>query len=116
MAREDRGRQRKTEEDECTETVRSCCWFPPLPVLVLIYTSSFVSRPVNHQKDYRRAENKFQSISKLFIPQVIIPRVSFFSQTTTQIICTFISERKDRKAIKRVSGPIPIPRTLNTGT
>ena len=48
-------------------------------------------------KDYIRTENKLQSISKLFIPQVIITQVSF-SQTTTQIIPT-ISERKPRKTI-----------------
>ena len=49
-------------------------------------------------KDYIRAEHKIQSISKLFIPQVIIPQVStsLFPQTTAQILST-ISERKTRK-------------------
>ena len=42
-------------------------------------------------KDYIRAEYKFHSIPRLFIPQVIIPQVMFFE-------------------------PIYIPRTLNTGT
>ena len=42
-------------------------------------------------KDYIRAEHKLQSISKLFISQVIIPQVMFFE-------------------------PIYIPRSLNTGT
>ena len=31
-------------------------------------------------KDYSRAENKLQSISKLFIPQVVISHVPFFKQ------------------------------------
>ena len=48
--------------------------------------------------DYIRAEHKLQSISKLFIPQVIVPQVffSFFFKTTPQILST-ISERKTRK-------------------
>ena len=46
--------------------------------------------PVNH-KDHIRAENKVQSISKLFIPQAIVPQVSL-PPTTTQIISA-ISER-----------------------
>ena len=35
-------------------------------------------------KDYIRAEHKLQSISKLFIPQVIIPQV-FFSSLKPQL-------------------------------
>ena len=42
-------------------------------------------------KDYKRAKHKLQSISKLFISQVIIPQVMFFE-------------------------PIYIPRARNTGT
>ena len=55
-------------------------------------------------KDYIRAENKLQSISKLFIPQAIMPHISF-SQTTAPILST-ISERKLRKTITRVLEPI----------
>ena len=68
--------------------------------------------PVSHN-DYIRAENKVQPISKLFIPQVVIPQVSF-SQTTAQIMST-ISERKLRKTVTHVLEPIYIPRVLNTG-
>ena len=52
-------------------------------------------------KVYIRAENKLQSISITFIPQVIIPQVSF-SQTMIQILST-ISERKPTKT-KRCFG------------
>ena len=45
-------------------------------------------------RDYITAKHKLQSISKLFIPQVIIPQV-FFSQTTAQILST-IFERKTK--------------------
>ena len=62
--------------------------------------------------DYIRAENKLQSILKLFLPQVIIPQVSF-SQTTSQILST-ISECKPRKTLTHVSEPIYIPWALNT--
>ena len=65
-------------------------------------------------KDYIRVEHKLQSISRLFIPQVIITQVSF-SQTTTQILST-ISEHKPRKTITHVLESIHIPRALNTGT
>ena len=44
-----------------------------------------VLEPRSTAKDYIRAENKLQSICSLFIPQVIIPQVSF-AQTTTQIL------------------------------
>ena len=65
--------------------------------------------------DLIRAENKLESISKLFIPQAIIPHVSF-SQTTTRIIFT-ISERKPRnKTITHVLEASDFLRTLNTGT
>ena len=54
-------------------------------------------------KNYIRAEHKLQSISKLFIPQVIIPQVGLFfvfrfvfSRSTAQILST-ISESKTRK-------------------
>ena len=65
-------------------------------------------------KDYIRVENRLESVSKLFVPEVIISHISF-SQTTTQILST-ISERKHTKIIKYVLKPIYIPRALNTGT
>ena len=72
-------------------------------------------------KDYIGAEDKLQSISKLFIPQVIISQV-FFAQTTAQIMAT-TSERKTRKNNNKKTSPIThdlvpsyIPRALNTGT
>ena len=64
------------------------------------------------KKDYIRAENKFQSISSLFIPEVIIPQVSF-AKITTQILST---ESKPRKTIAHALEPIKIPRALNIGT
>ena len=64
--------------------------------------------------EYIRPGNKFQSVYWLFIPQVIIPEVSF-SQTITQIVST-ISEHRPRKAKTPVLEPIQIPRALNTGT
>ena len=58
-------------------------------------------------KDYIRAEHKLQSVSNLFLPQVIIPQV-FFSKITAQILST-ISERKTRKTVAHVLEPIYIP-------
>ena len=55
-------------------------------------------------KDYIRVENKLQSISKLFIPRVIILQDSF-SQTTTQTLSTIL-ERKPRLTITHVLEPI----------
>ena len=55
-------------------------------------------------KDYIRTKHKLQSISKLFIPQVIIPQV-FLPQTIAQFLST-ISERKTRKTITHVLEPI----------
>ena len=57
--------------------------------------------------EYIRAENKLQSISKLSIPQVIIPQASF-SQTTTQIL-SMILESKPRKTLTHVLEPVYIP-------
>ena len=61
-----------------------------------------------------RAEGKLQSISKLFIQQVIIPHVCF-AQSAAQILST-ISELKTGKTITHILEPIYIPRALNTGT
>ena len=54
-------------------------------------------------RDYIRAEHKLQSISKLFIQQVVVPQVFlfsffffFFSKTTAQILSTIL-ERKTKK-------------------
>ena len=60
-------------------------------------------------KDYIRAENKLQSISKLFIPQVS------FSQTTTQLI-PIVSEDKLSKTITHVLVPIYHLQALNMGS
>ena len=65
-------------------------------------------------KDYIRAKNKLQSISKLFVPQVIIPQVSF-SRMTIQILSTIV-ECKPIKTITCVLDPIYILLALNTGT
>ena len=43
----------------------------------------------SNTKDYIRAENKLQSISQIFIPQVIIPYVSFFSNRSSNCIHNF---------------------------
>ena len=50
------------------------------------------------QKDYIRAEHKLQSISKVFIPQIIMQVFFFFflSQSTAQILST-ISKLKTKK-------------------
>ena len=66
-------------------------------------------------KDYIRSENKLEFVSKLFIPQVITPQVFFFSQTTIQLLST-ISERKTRKTITLVLGPVYFLRSLSMGT
>ena len=61
----------------------------------VVVAKSMIIEPVDAlsqsaTKDDIRAENKLQSIFKLFIPRVSIPQVSFL-QTTTQILST-ISE------------------------
>ena len=58
------------------------------------------------------AKHKLRPISNLFIPQVSIPQIFFFSsQTTAQNLLT-ISERKSRKTVTRVLDSIYIPRAL----
>ena len=65
------------------------------------------------QKDYIKDEDKLQSISNLFFPQVNILQVS--SRTTTQTTSTVL-ERIPRKPMTHVLKHIYIPRALNTGT
>ena len=80
-------------------------------------TLTVVSRclePSQPQRITSGLENELQPISKLFIPQVITPQVSF-SQTTTQIQST-ISKSKPRKTITHVLGVIYILRSPNMGT
>ena len=62
-------------------------------------------------KDYIRAEHKLKAISKLFIPQVILPQV-FLAQTTAQILFTIL-ERITRSTIAHVLEPIHISRALS---
>ena len=64
--------------------------------------------------DYIKAENKLQSIFYLFIPQVVIPQISF-PQTTTQIIPT-IRNANPEKTITHILEPIYISRALDMGT
>ena len=63
-----------------------------------------------------RAEHKLQSISKLFIPQVIISQVffsSFFLKAQVKFYPQFWdANQKNKHALQ----PIYIPRALNTGT
>ena len=92
-----------------------CLLYSPVCIICLCTAWKLVTQLVlwteSTSKDYIRAEHKLQSISKLFIPQVIIPN----TKTTAQIVFT-ISKRKTRKTTTRVLEPICIPRALNTGT
>ena len=58
---------------------------------------SWCFKPRQHKRSYQEWKLKLQSISLSFIPQVIMPQVSF-SQTTTPIISTIL-DSKPRKAI-----------------
>ena len=92
-----------------------CLLYSPVCIICLCTAWKLVTQLVlwteSTSKDYIRAEHKLQSISKLFIPQVIIPN----TKSTAQIVFT-ISKRKTRNTTTRVLEPIGIPRALNTGT
>ena len=59
-----------------------CLLYSPVCIICLCTAWKLVTQLVlwaqSTSKDYIRAENKLQSISKLVIPQVIIPQVLFF--------------------------------------
>ena len=64
-------------------------------------------------KDYTRAEQKLQSISKLIIPQVIIPQV-FFLKPQFKFYPQFRNAKPEKR--RHVLEPICILRVLNMKT
>ena len=69
------------ERDRQTDRQRTRCTssFVNIASVVMIWLVSWCFEPSQPQKDYMRAEHKRHSISKLFISQVIVPKVMFFS-------------------------------------
>ena len=83
----------------------------PQRIILRLKTNFSLSPPT---KDYIKAENKLQSISWLFIPQVcvffvcvcvVVVFLFFFPQTTTQIISTILEEEKKERKQERIKTP-----------
>ena len=74
-------------------------------------------RPANH-KGSQQVENKLQSTSKLFIPQVIIPQLhkSLFFKPQLKFYPQFQNANLQKKTITHVFESIYNLQALNTGT